>query len=216
MSQEIKDRFRQFVAPTYGRFPITLDRGEGAYVWDTDGKRYLDLGGGIAVNCLGHAHPEISQVLAEQSSRLMHCTNFYHFDGQARLAENLAKRLGPGRMFFGNSGAEASEVMFKLARRLGQTDGRFEIITAENSFHGRTMAGISASGQAKVKEGFAPLLQGFVHVPYNDIDAVRSAISPATVAVMIEGIQGEGGIHPATTQYPVSYTHLTLPTNREV
>ena len=201
MSQEIKDRFKQFVVPTYGRFPITLDRGKAAYVWDTDGKRYLDLGGGIAVNCLGHAHPEISQSLAEQSAKLMHCTNFYHFDGQARLAENLAKRLGSGRMFFGNSGAEASEVMFKLARRLGKMDGRFEIITAENSFHGRTMAGISASGQAKVKEGFAPLLQGFVHVPYNDIDAVRSAISPATVAVMIEGIQGEGGVHPATAQY---------------
>ena len=208
MSQEIKDRFKQFVAPTYGRFPITLDRGKAAYVWDTDGKCYLDLGGGIAVNCLGHAHPEISQSLAEQSAKLMHCTNFYHFDGQARLAENLAKRLGPGRMFFGNSGAEASEVMFKLARRLGQTDGRFEIITAENSFHGRTMAGISASGQAKVKEGFAPLLQGFVHVPYNDIDAVRSAISPATVAVMIEGIQGEGGIHPATTQYLLGLRQL--------
>ena len=208
MSQEIKDRFKQFVVPTYGRFPITLDRGKAAYVWDTDGKRYLDLGGGIAVNCLGHAHPEISQSLAEQSAKLMHCTNFYHFDGQARLAENLAKRLGPGRMFFGNSGAEASEVMFKLARRLGKMDGRFEIITAENSFHGRTMAGISASGQAKVKEGFAPLLQGFVHVPYNDIDAVRSAISPATVAVMIEGIQGEGGIHPATTQYLLGLRQL--------
>ena len=208
MSQEIKDRFKQFVVPTYGRFPITLDRGKAAYVWDTDGKRYLDLGGGIAVNCLGHAHPEISQSLAEQSAKLMHCTNFYHFDGQARLAENLAKRLGPGRMFFGNSGAEASEVMFKLARRLGKTDGRFEIITAENSFHGRTMAGISASGQAKVKEGFAPLLQGFVHVPYNDIDAVRSAISPATVAVMIEGIQGEGGVHPATTQYLLGLRQL--------
>ena len=208
MSQEIKDRFKQFVVPTYGRFPITLDRGKAAYVWDTDGKRYLDFGGGIAVNCLGHAHPEISQSLAEQSAKLMHCTNFYHFDGQARLAENLAKRLGPGRMFFGNSGAEASEVMFKLARRLGQTDGRCEIITAENSFHGRTMAGISASGQAKVKEGFAPLLQGFVHVPYNDIDAVRSAISPATVAVMIEGIQGEGGIHPATTQYLLGLRQL--------
>ena len=208
MSQEIKDRFKQFVVPTYGRFPITLDRGKAAYVWDTDGKRYLDLGGGIAVNCLGHAHPEISQSLAGQSAKLMHCTNFYHFDGQARLAENLAKRLGPGRVFFGNSGAEASEVMFKLARRLGQVNDRLEIITAENSFHGRTMAGISASGQAKVKEGFAPLLQGFVHVPYNDIDAVRSAISPATVAVMIEGIQGEGGVHPATAQYLLGLRQL--------
>ena len=201
MSQKIMERFKQFVAPTYGRFPITLDRGEGAYVWDTDGKRYLDLGGGIAVNCLGHANAEIAQALAEQSAKLMHCTNFYHFEGQAQLAEGLAKRLGQGRVFFGNSGAEASEVMVKLARRLGQAEGRFEIITAENSFHGRTMAGISASGQKKLKDGFAPLLEGFAHVPYNDIDAVHSAITPATVAVMIEGIQGEGGIRPASAEY---------------
>jgi len=201
MSQKIMERFKQFVAPTYGRFPITLDRGEGAYVWDTDGKRYLDLGGGIAVNCLGHANAEIAQALAEQSAKLMHCTNFYHFEGQAQLAEGLAERLGQGRVFFGNSGAEASEVMLKLARRLGQAEGRFEIITAENSFHGRTMAGISASGQKKLKDGFAPLLEGFTHVPYNDIDAVHSAITPATVAVMIEGIQGEGGIRPASAEY---------------
>ena len=208
MSQEIKDRFKQFVAPTYGRFPITLDHGEGAYVWDTDGKRYLDLGGGIAVNCLGHAHPEISQVLAEQSSRLMHCTNFYHFDGQAQLAENLAKRLGQGRVFFCNSGAESSEVMIKLSRRFGQAEGRFEVITAENSFHGRTMAGISATGQAKVKDGFAPLLPGFSHVPFNDLDAVRSAITPATVAVMIEGVQGESGIRPASAEYLLGLREL--------
>ena len=201
MSQKIMERFKQFVAPTYGRFPITLDRGEGAYVWDTDGKRYLDLGGGIAVNCLGHANAEIAQALAEQSAKLMHCTNFYHFEGQAQLAEGLAERLGQGRVFFGNSGAEASEVMLKLARRLGQAEGRFETITAENSFHGRTMAGISASGQKKLKDGFAPLLEGFAHVPYNDIDAVHSAITPATVAVMIEGIQGEGGIRPASAEY---------------
>ena len=201
MSQKIMERFKQFVAPTYGRFPITLDRGEGAYVWDTDGKRYLDLGGGIAVNCLGHANAEIAQALAEQSAKLMHCTNFYHFEGQAQLAEGLAERLGQGRVFFGNSGAEASEVMLKLARRLGQAEGRFEIITAENSFHGRTMAGISASGQKKLKDGFAPLLEGFAHVPYNDIDAVHSAITPATVAVIIEGVQGEGGIHPASAEY---------------
>ena len=201
MSKKIIERFKQFVAPTYGRFPITLDRGEGSYVWDTDGKRYLDLGGGIAVNCLGHANAEIVQTLADQSAKLMHCTNFYHFEGQAQLAEGLANRLAQGRVFFGNSGAEASEVILKLARRFGQEEGRFEIITAENSFHGRTIAGISASGQKKLKDGFAPLLQGFAHVPYNDIDAVRSAFTPATVAVMIEGIQGEGGIHPASKEY---------------
>ena len=208
MSQEIKDRFKQFVAPTYGRFPITLDRGEGAYVWDTDGKHYLDLGGGIAVNCLGHAHPEISLTLADQSSRLMHCTNFYHFDGQAQLAENLAKRLGQGRVFFCNSGTESSEVMLKLSRRFGQAEGRFEVITAENSFHGRTMAGISATGQAKVKDGFSPLLQGFAHVPFNDLDAIHSALTPATVAVMIEGVQGESGIRPASPDYLLGLRNL--------
>ena len=208
MSQEIKDRFKQFVAPTYGRFPITLDRGEGAYVWDTDGKRYLDLGSGIAVNCLGHAHPEISQTLAEQSSRLMHCTNLYHFDGQAKLAENLAKRLGQGRVFFCNSGTESTEVILKLSRRFGQAEGRFEVITAENSFHGRTMAGISATGQEKVKDGFSPLLQGFSHVPFNDLDAIRSALTPATVAVMIEGVQGESGIRPASPDYLLGLRNL--------
>ena len=208
MSQEIKERFKQYVAPTYGRFPITLDRGEGAYVWDTEGKRYLDLGGGIAVNCLGHANTEINQAIAEQSAKLMHCTNFYHFEGQVQLAEGLAKRLAQGRVFFGNSGAEASEVMIKLARRLGQAEGRFEIITAEESFHGRTMAGISATGQAKAKEGFAPLLHGFTHVPYNDIDAVSSAISPATMAVMIEGIQGEGGVRSVSADYLLGLRRL--------
>ncbi|MAD23339.1 MAG: aspartate aminotransferase family protein [Verrucomicrobiales bacterium] len=208
MSNNIKNQFKQFVAPTYGRFPLTLDRGKGSYVWDSNDKKYLDLGGGIAVNCLGHSHPEISQALSEQSSRLIHCSNLYHFEGQSQLAENLSKRIGSGRVFFCNSGAESSEVMIKLARRSKQVEGRFEIITAENSFHGRTMAGISATGQAKVKDGFAPLLQGFSHVPFNNLDAIRSAITPATVAVMIEGVQGESGIHPATAGYLLGLREL--------
>ena len=208
MSNNTKDRFKQFVAPTYGRFPLTLDHGKGSYVWDANDKKYLDLGGGIAVNCLGHSHPEISQTLSDQSSRLIHCSNLYHFEGQSQLAENLAKRIGPGRVFFCNSGAESSEVMIKLARRSRQVEGRFEIITAENSFHGRTMAGISATGQTKVKDGFAPLLQGFSHVPFNNLDAIRSAITPATVAVMIEGVQGESGIHPATAEYLLGLREL--------
>ena len=208
MRNNIKNQFKQFVAPTYGRFPLTLDRGKGSYVWDSNDKKYLDLGGGIAVNCLGHSHPEISQTLSEQSSRLIHCSNLYHFEGQSQLAENLSKRIGSGRVFFCNSGAESSEVMIKLARRSKQVEGRFEIITAENSFHGRTMAGISATGQAKVKDGFAPLLQGFSHVPFNNLDAIRSAITPATVAVMIEGVQGESGIHPATAGYLLGLREL--------
>lgn len=201
MNKEITDNFRKFVAPTYGRFPITLDHGKGSLVWDTEGKQYLDLGGGIAVNCLGHCHPEISQTLFEQSNRLIHCTNLYHFQGQSQLAENLSKRIGQGRVFFCNSGAESSEVMIKLSRRYGQARGQFEIITAENSFHGRTMAGISATGQTKVKSGFYPLLQGFSHVPFNNLDAIRSAISPSTIAVMIEGVQGESGVQPASAEY---------------
>ena len=208
MSNNIKDRFKQFVAPTYGRFPLTLDHGKGSYIWDTNDKQYLDFGGGIAVNCLGHSHPEIGQTLSEQSSRLIHCSNLYHFEGQSQLAENLTKRIAPGRVFFCNSGAESSEVMIKLARRSGQMEGRFEIITAENSFHGRTMAGISATGQAKVKDGFAPLLQGFSHVPFNNLEAIRSSITPATVAVMIEGVQGESGIHPATPEYLLGLREL--------
>ena len=208
MSNNIKNQFKQFVAPTYGRFPLTLDRGKGSYVWDSNDKKYLDLGGGIAVNCLGHSHPEISQTLSEQSSRLIHCSNLYHFEGQSQLAENLSKRIGSGRVFFCNSGAESSEVMIKLARRAKQVEGRFEIITAENSFHGRTMGGISATGQAKVKDGFAPLLQGFSHVPFNNLDAIRSAITPATVAVMIEGVQGESGIHPTTAGYLLGLREL--------
>ena len=207
MSQEIKDRFKQFVAPTYGRFPITLDRGEGAYVWDTDGKRYLDLGGGIAVNCLGHAHPEISQVLAEQSSRLMHCTNFYHFDGQAKLAENLAKRLGQGRMFFCNSGAESSEVMLKLSRRFGQAEGRFEVITAENSFHGRTMAASQQLARRRSRTALPPCSPVFA-CPLQRPRRRAYAITPATVAVMIEGVQGESGIRPASADYLLGLREL--------
>jgi acetylornithine/N-succinyldiaminopimelate aminotransferase len=199
--ETVKELFNKHVVPTYTRFDIAFTHGQGSYVWDVRGKRYLDMGGGIAVNALGHANPEITETLIEQSKRLTHVSNLYYHEPQGRLAQRIVKHLAPGKVFFCNSGAEADEGLFKLARKFGHDEGRFEIITATNSFHGRTLAGISATGQEKVKKGFEPMVQGFRHVPYNDLEAVKAAISPATIAVLIEGVQGEGGITPATPEY---------------
>ena len=156
---------------------------------------------GIAVCCLGHAHPAITEALVEQSRKLIHVSNLYFTEPQGRLAAELVKRIGAGKCFFANSGAEANEGLFKLARKFGHDEGRFEILTATNSFHGRTLAGIAATGQDKVKKGFEPMTPGFRHIPFNDLAAARNAISPATVAIMIEGVQGEGGVTPATPEY---------------
>jgi acetylornithine/N-succinyldiaminopimelate aminotransferase len=197
----IQALFQKYVVPSYGRFELAFNRGSGSYVWDVTGKRYLDLGAGIAVCCLGHANAEITEALIEQSRRLVHVSNLYYHEPQGRLAEALVKLIGPGKVFFCNSGAEANEGLFKLARKFGHEEGRYEIITALNSFHGRTLAGLAATGQEKVKQGFEPAVPGFRHVAYNDLEAVRAAISPATVAVLIEGIQGEGGITAAAPEY---------------
>jgi acetylornithine aminotransferase/acetylornithine/N-succinyldiaminopimelate aminotransferase len=197
----IQALFHQCVMPTYARFDLALSHGAGSYLYDVGGKRYLDLGGGIAVCCLGHANPEITDALVQQSQKLVHVSNLYYHEPQGRLAAALVKQIGPGKVFFCNSGAEADEGLFKLARKFGHDEGRFEILTAVNSFHGRTLAGISATGQEKVKKGFEPMVAGFRHVPYNDLQAMRDALSPATVAILIEGIQGEGGITPATPEY---------------
>lgn len=199
--ESVKELFGRYVVPSYGRFDLAFQRGSGSYVWDVSGKQYLDLGGGIAVNVLGHANAEITQALIEQSQRLVHTSNLYYHEPQGRLAQRIVRHLAPGKVFFSNSGAEANEGLFKLARKFGHNEGRFEIITAFNSFHGRTLAGISATGQEKVKKGFEPITPGFRHVPFNDLQAVRDALSPATVAILIEGIQGEGGIAPAKTDY---------------
>src|SRR5439155_9141373 len=169
---------------------------------------YLDLGGGIAVSCLGHTHPEITLALVKQSGKLIHVSNLYYTEPQGRLAEALVDLLGPGKVFFCNSGAEANEGLFKLARKFGHSEGRYEIITTLNSFHGRTLAGIAATGQEKVKHGFEPGVPGFRHVPYNDLEAAREAISPATVALLIEGVQGEGGITAATPDYLLGVRRL--------
>lgn len=204
----VQQLFQKFVVPSYGRFDVVFSHGSGSWLWDVNGRRFLDLGGGIAVCSLGHAHQEITDALVQQSQKLVHVSNLYYHEPQGRLAERLVGHLAPGRVFFSNSGAEANEGLYKLARRFGHDEGRFEIITAMNSFHGRTLAGMAATGQDKIKKGFGPAVPGFCHVPFNDIDAVRAAISPATVAVLIEGVQGEGGITPARADYLLSLRAL--------
>jgi acetylornithine/succinyldiaminopimelate/putrescine aminotransferase len=200
--------FQKNVVPSYARFDIALSHGAASHVFDVAGRRYLDFGGGIAVTALGHAHPAITEALVEQSRKLVHVSNLYYHEPQGRLAEALVNLIAPGKVFFCNSGAEANEGLFKLARKFGHDEGRFEIITAFNSFHGRTLAGIAATGQDKVKKGFEPMVPGFRHVPCNDLEAVRQALSPATAAVLIEGIQGEGGIAPVTPEYLLGLRQL--------
>ena len=199
--EAVKELFNKFVVPSYGRFDLVFSRGSGSYLWDVGGRRYLDLGGGIAVCSLGHANAEITQALIEQSQKLVHISNLYYQEPQGRLAQQIVRLLGAGKVFFANSGAEANEGLYKLARKFGHDEGRFEIITAQNSFHGRTLAGIAATGQDKVKKGFEPMVTGFRHVPFNDLQVTRDTISPATVAILVEGVQGEGGITPATPDY---------------
>ena len=197
----VRETFGKFVVPSYARFDLVLERGEGSYVWDIDGGRYLDLAGGIAVCSLGHAHPEITKALTEQSRKLIHVSNLYYNELQGRLAKRIVDLIAPGRVFFCNSGAEANEGLFKLARKFGHEEGRHEIITAFESFHGRTLAGIAATGQEKVKKGFEPPVAGFKHVAFNDLEAMRRATTPQTAAILIEPIQGESGITIATAEY---------------
>jgi acetylornithine/N-succinyldiaminopimelate aminotransferase len=199
--EAIRNVFNKNVLPTYARYDLALSHGEGSYVFDVAGRRYLDLGGGIAVNCLGHAHPAFTEALVEQSRKLVHTSNLYYNESQGRLAAKIVKNIGEGKVFFGNSGVEVNEGLFKLARKFGHDEGRFEILTLINSFHGRTLAAISATGQEKVKKGFDPMTPGFRHIPFNNLEAARAAISPATVAILIEGVQGEGGVTPATPDY---------------
>lgn len=196
--------FARHVVPNYGRFPLTIARGEGSWVWDEEGKRYLDFATGIAVSPLGHRDPAVMRTIREQSETLLHCSNLYWNRPQGLLARFISERMmaAPGKVFFCNSGAEANETLIKLARKFGSLrpgpEGpRYEVLTFEGSFHGRTMAGISATGQTKVKTGFAPLLEGFRHLPWNDLAAVQEAIRPQTAAILLEPLQGEGGIRPA-------------------
>lgn len=206
-SERTAAAYDAYVLSSYGKAPFTLVRGEGTYVWDAEGRRYLDFCSGIAVNTLGHGHPEWVAAVQAQAAKLAHVSNLFHVPGQAELARRLCEKAGEGRVFFCNSGAEANEFLIKLARLFGRqkaggVEGRIhKIVTAENSFHGRTFGGMSATPQAKVQAGFGPLVPGFVHAPYNDLEAFAAAVDDETAAVMVETIQGEGGIHPATTEF---------------
>ena len=208
MRTEIQSLYDQYVVATANR-GLTLTHGKGRHAWDDQGRKYLDLGGGVAVNSLGHAHPAIRETLARQADILIHSSNLYYNEWQGRLAQRIVGLTGPGKVFFCNSGAEANEALIKLGRKFGHDSGRYEIITAKNSFHGRTMATLSATGQDKIKHGFDPLVPGFVHVPFNDLAAIEAAITPKTVAVQIEGIQGEGGVYIATPEYLLGLRALT-------
>ncbi len=193
--------YAQFVIPTYARFPLALVRGEGVRVWDEEGRAYLDFTSGIAVNSLGHAHPALREALANQAGTLIHTSNLYLTRSQAELARRLVGFVGlPGKIFFCNSGAEANEGLYKLARKHGAPRGRHEIITLDNSFHGRTLGGIAATGQLKVKLGFGPPVDGFINVPAR-IECVENAVSAKTAAIMVEPIQGEGGVRPLSADF---------------
>src|SRR6267378_2108256 len=207
-AEHVRETFEKFVVPSYSRFDLVLERGDGSYVWDVDGKRYLDLAAGIAVCSLGHAHPEVTKALTEQSQKLTHVSNLYYNELQGQLAKRIVDLIAPGRAFFCNSGAEANEGLFKLARKFGHDDVRYEIITTFESFHGRTLAGIAATGQEKVKKGFEPAVAGFKQVPFNDLEAMRGAITPQTAAILVEPVQGESGITIATLDYLVGLRKL--------
>jgi acetylornithine/N-succinyldiaminopimelate aminotransferase len=190
--------------PNYGRWPIRIVKGEGNYLWDEAGNPYLDFVSGIAVTSLGNVPPKVKAQVQEQLDTLWHCSNLFEIPIQEKLAEKLVSLTCGDRAFFFNSGAEANEAAIKLARRYTQKilqQNRYEIITFTQSFHGRTLATLTATGQAKVKEGFAPLPEGFTIVPYNDGEALAAAITDKTCAIMLEMVQGEGGVHPASPEF---------------
>ena len=193
----------RYLMQTGRRLPVTFIRGRGCLVYDDGGREYLDLVAGIAVNLLGHAHPEVAAAVARQSALLIHTSNLYFTQPQVELARRLVELAFPSRVFFCNSGAEANETAIKLARKWGarNRDGAFEIITTTGSFHGRTLATVTAGGQHKYSDPFQPLPGGFVHVPYNEADAIESATTDKTVAVMLEPVMGEIGVIPAAPGY---------------
>ena len=212
MHEEIMGKAARYIANTYSRYPIVATKGEGCWLWDLDGRRYLDFLAGIAVCNLGHARKEVIEGLTAQAAKLFHTSNLFYTEPQIKAAKLLVENSFGDKVFFCNSGAEANEAAIKLARRYSWDkygEDRHEIIVMENSFHGRTMCTLTATGQFKFHEGFAPLLPGFKYVPFNDIKAVESAINGKTCAVMLEPIQAEGGIYPADKAYMSALRELT-------
>lgn len=191
------------VMPTYARLPVTFERGEGAWLWDKQGNRYLDAVSGVAVCGLGHAHPAVREAICSQAGKLLHTSNLYQVELQEQLADKLARVSGLDSVFFCNSGAEANEAAIKLARYYGHARGIAEpaILVMENSFHGRTLATLSATGNSKVQEGFEPLVGGFIRVPYNNLAAVAAVTDVNVVAILVEPVQGEGGVRIPSANY---------------
>lgn len=197
--QELKQQENQYVMPTYGRFDIALDHGEGAQLWDVEGKRYIDLTSGIGVCCLGYNNEKIIDAITEQAHKLMHVSNLFTTAPMVQTAKTLCEQTGMGKVFFANSGAEANEGMIKLARKYSYDKygaDRAEIVTLHNSFHGRTVTTLKATGQEKFHQYFFPFTEGFAYADANDIDSVKAAVNAHTCAIMMELIQGEGGVMP--------------------
>jgi len=204
-AQEVMELDKKYVMHTYARIPLVIDMGNGVRVQDKEGKRYLDFISGIGVNALGHCHPKVLNAIKEQSQKLLHCSNLYYIEPQARLAEKLCRLSFADKAFFSNSGAEANEAAIKLARKFGSKkngEGKcYEIITMENSFHGRTLTTLAATAQTKYHKGFPPFPPGFKYAPFNDLGGVKKLISKKTCAIMLEPIQGEGGINVSTEPF---------------
>lgn len=195
-TQEIAEMQKKYLIPTYAP-ELAMVKGSGSKVWDADGNEYLDFIAGIAVLNVGHCHPNVVNAIQEQAAKLIHVSNLYFNEKQPQLAKSLTEKAGGGKCFFCNSGAEANEGLIKLARLWGSEKGRFEVITMKNSFHGRTLATLTATGQAKVQKGFYPLPEGFKYAEFNNLESCRAAITDRTAAILVEAVQGEGGVLPA-------------------
>ena len=195
-----REQFNNYVLGTY-KPSLLITKGQGSYVWDENDKKYLDFGSGISVCNVGHSHPAVASAVAEQCKVLLHTSNLYMTENAPALAEKISKASFNGKVFFCNSGAEANEGLIKFARKWGSDKGRHEIICMEDSFHGRTLATLAATGRKKYREGFGPDVEGFHHVDFGDLDAVKSKISDKTAAVMLEPVLGEGGVRPGTTEF---------------
>lgn len=203
-TESIQTQAEKYLLQNYGSRNLALVRGQGAHVWDNEGRRYLDLLSGLGVNNLGHCHPKVVAAIQQQAQTLLHVSNLYLIEPQARLAKLLVEHSPADRVFFCNSGTEAVEAAIKLARRYSHEQhgpGRHTIITLQNSFHGRTMGSLSATGQTKYQKGFEPMLERFVNVPINDLEAMKAAVDDTVCAVLLEPVQGEGGIHPCRPDY---------------